>query len=94
MPIIVPNAGSTYATCQVIPNSSNRWAWFTLTPAVGGSAQATIYAGSGVDGSPLLPLTAGVGVVAGPFGPFNSPCGYYAACIIGGCVSVWLRTAS
>ena len=94
MAIIVPNAGSTYATCQVVPNSGNRWAWFMLTPTVGASAQATIYAGSGIDGSPLLPLVAGVGNPTVQYGPFNSPCGFYAACIIGGCVSVWLRTAS
>lgn len=94
MPIIVPNAASTYTTCQVIPLSANRWAWISFTPSVGASGSVMIYAGSATDGSPLLPIVCAAGQPFGPAGPYNSPCGFYAACVTGGSVTFWLRTAS
>ena len=94
MAIIVPNLAATYATCAVLTNTANRWSWVGFTPAVGASGSAMIYAGSATDGSPLLPIVCSAGNQLGPQGPFNAPCGLYAACITGGCVVVWSRVAS
>ena len=94
MAIIVPNIAATYTACGVLANTANRWTWIGFQPTLGASGQAIVYAGSGIDGSPLLPINCAAGQPLPPTGPFNAPCGMYGACIIGGSLVVWSRVAS
>lgn len=95
MAIIVPNGASTYTTCQVIPNSANRWVSLGLTATVGASASAFFFSGSSLaDGSPLLPINCGAGqTYQSPI--FNSAtCPIILASVVGGSVVVWIKMAS
>ena len=91
MPMIVANSGSTYTASQAIPNSANRWAWFNLVPNIGASgASAVLHLGStSAAASPFLPLIVASGPMQGMFGPFNSPNGFFAACITTGSLVFW-----
>ena len=94
MAIQTPNAASTYTTCGVLPNSSNRWVSLGLVPSVGASASAFFFTGSSLaDGSPLLPINCGAGqTYQSPL--FNShACPIILASVVGGSVVVWIKTA-
>jgi len=94
MAIIVPNSASVYDAAASVPLSANRWAWLGLVPNVGASASVIWFQGTAASaGSPMLPIIAANGQ---PFmaGPFNSPCGFFAASLTGGCAVIWLKSAS
>ena len=96
MTIIVPNAASVYDAAASVPNSKNRWGWLGFQPNAGASGGSMIwFAGTAASaGSPLMPII--VASANGPvmFGPFNSPTGFFAACVTTGCAIIWLKEAS
>ena len=94
MAILVPNTASVYDAAASVPNSANRWAWLGFLPGVGGSGSVNWFQGTAASaGSPMLPLVAANGQPV-MLGPFNSPCGFFAACVTGGCAVIWLKSAS
>ena len=96
MAIIVPNAGSTYSSDACVPNSANRWAWLGFMPSASQTTGCCVWyqTASPVSGCVLLPIVCGGGNIPNMFGPFNSPCGFYAACVNGGSAIIWLKSAS
>ena len=95
MAIIVPNTGSTYAAAASVPNSANRWAWLGFVSAPNSSGCVVWYTCTASDnGSPLMPMVSACGRTPGMVGPFNSPCGFFAASVNGGCAVIWLKEAS
>jgi hypothetical protein len=91
----VPNAASTYTTCQVIPNSRDRWVVLGLTATVGASASAFFFSGSSLaDGSPLLPINCGAGQSFQSQLFNNATCPIILASVVGGSAVVWLKVAS
>lgn len=92
MAIIVPNTASTFAAAACVVGSQDKWAWVGLSTPIGASGCVMWFrSGSGTAGRELLPITASPGQVIGPIGPFNSPCGLFAASISGGCALVWMK---
>ena len=95
MAIIVPNSASVYDAAASVPNSANRWAWLGLVPSVGGSASVIWFQGTAASaGSPMLPIVAAQGQPFMSDIPFNSPCGFFAASLTGGCAVIWLKAGS
>lgn len=94
MPIFAPHAGSTYSTEASVPNSQNRFALlgFVPNPATAGCMVWSM-GSSCANASPIFPITACGTPYFAPV-PFNSPCGFWAGCIVGGCAIIWLRNAS
>lgn len=90
MSIIVPNTASSLASSGCVPGSERVFAWIGLTTgSVSGSVcwYATNASTSGCEimGIALLAQQQAI------FGPFNSPCGLYAAGVNGGCALVMLK---
>ena len=95
MTIIVPNAASVYDTAASVPNSKNRWAWLGFISAPNSSGCVVWYAGTAASaGSPLLPIVSACGRTPPMQGPFNSPTGFFAASVGGGCAVIWMKEAS
>lgn len=95
MAIIVPNTGSTYTADACIPNSANHWTWLGFMPSAStGGCMVWYQTASPTAGCVLLPIVCSAGNNIGLIGPFNSPCGFYAACINGGSAIIWMKAAS
>lgn len=95
MAIVVPNAGSSYSVEANCAHAQNRWAWLGFSPNSGASGGSMVwYTGSAASaGSPLLPIVTASGIGPVMFGPFNSPCGFFAASVTTGCAILWIKSA-
>ena len=91
--VAVPNSGSTYTACALVPNSMARWTVLGFTPSVGASGSAMFWAGSSItDGSPLLPVVCAAGqTYQSPV--IHAPHHILIASVAGGSAHVWLRAA-
>ena len=93
--IAIPNSTSTYSAEASVPNSGNRWAVLGFTANPAGSGSCFWFTGTAASaGSPLLPIVCASGhqTYQNPV-VFNSPTGFFAGCIAGGCAFIWLKTA-
>ena len=94
MPMFVPNTASTYSAAASVPDSANRFAILGFVPNAATAGSMVWYTGTAAsNGSPLFPITACGTPYLSPI-IFNSPTGYFAACVTGGCAIIWLRAAS
>jgi hypothetical protein len=59
-----------------------------------GGSMVWFQTASNIAGCQLLPIVCSVGDNIGMIGPFNSPCGFYAASINGGSAIIWMKSAS
>ena len=90
MTIIVPNVASTLAAAGSVVGSAGVWAWVGLQTLTASGSVCWYSTNTCTSGSELLSISLAAQQSA-IFGPFNSPCGLYAAGVSGGCAVVWLK---
>lgn len=91
MSIIVPNSGSTFPNSGSIPGSRDTWTWIGLQTLTASGSVCYYDTDSGsTAGHEILAISLGAQQSA-IFGPYNSPCGLYAAGVGGGCAVVWRK---
>jgi len=91
MAIIVPNTASLFATAASVVGSADKWVWLGFTAPAGASGCVMWYLGTAeMAGSEMMPIVATCRTSV-MFGPFNSPNGVYAGCIVGGCAVAWMK---
>lgn len=90
MAIIVPNAGSTLVNSGCIPGSEDKWAWIGFQTQGASGSMCWYSTNTCTSGCELIAISlpAQQQVL---FGPFNSPCGLYAAGIVGGCALIQMK---
>lgn len=92
MAIIVPNTASLFASAASVVGSADHWVWLGFSATAGASGCVMWYRTSAeTAGSEMMPMVATCRVTIGPVGPFNSPNGVYAGCIVGGSAIAWMK---
>lgn len=93
--VAIVNTASTYTACAVVPNSQGHFAQIGFTATAGGSGCVIFLTGSGLDGSPLMPIVAASGGQTYMSPLFNPALGnIVVASVSGGSAIVWLKAAS
>lgn len=90
MSIIVPNTASTLAAAACIPGSENVFAWVGLQTLTASGSVTWYRTNASTSGCEIMGISLAAQQQA-VFGPFNSPCGLYAAGVNGGCAVVMLK---
>lgn len=88
--IIVPNAGSTFLSSACLVGSKNRWAWIGFQTGSAAGSCTWYQTNASTSGCELMGIALGA-YDSVLYGPFNSPCGLYAAGVNGGCAVGWLK---
>ena len=92
MAIIVPNTASSFTSAACVVGSENKWVWLAMATPIGASGCVMFFrSASATNGRELLPIVASPATNPTFQGPFNSPCGIYAASLSGGCAIVWMK---
>ena len=95
MAILVPNSGSTYSTAGCVIGSENKWVWLGFTPTPGGSGSVMWYKTSvSTSGSKILAIVCPTNQTFIAPVPFNSPNGFYAGEVSGGCAIAWVKQST
>ncbi len=84
MAIVIPNAASTLGSAACIPGSEKKFVWLGLQTLTASGSVTWYQTSTSTSGSELIAFSLSPQQTV-LVGPFNSPCGVYAAGVTGGC---------
>lgn len=88
--IIVPNTASTLAAAGCVVGSENKWVWVGLQTLSSSGSVCWYQTNACTSGCELMAISL-LSNQQVLYGPFNSPCGVYAAGVSGGSALAWMK---